>query len=123
LIPIVFFEILLSTQLVHLGVRKKTLSSPGWREYDHQLNFSGLELNSIIELRSNQEEIELKVSANNLAHLILSDKKRYLIIKKNYGAVNLQKQVKDKVAENMDNDVAILKANIYYTIYKEHTIS
>lgn len=53
-------------------------------DYDHETDFSGLNLKGLRKLSSLEQDTILETSANNIAHLLLSVNEQYLLFKEKY---------------------------------------
>jgi SAM-dependent methyltransferase len=104
------FEILLDEVLHQIGVDARV----GETDYDHRANFSGAR--GFEELAVGSERIGLRLSAAELAHILLSDSHRLDRLAQRYGSPDPFPQI----AEELDaaSERSAVEAEIYYSKYE-----
>jgi SAM-dependent methyltransferase len=104
------FEILLDDVLLQCDINLEKTES----DYDHEVNFS--DNADFIEIMTGKEQINLNVTAIELAHILLSSSQRYEVFTEKYDVSNpfpaLVRALEDTNKQNY------LKANIYFSKYQ-----
>lgn len=107
------FELFLTELLKELGFVNQKKDN-----YDHRVNFSGLNEVSISLVSNTNETIKIEVMATEMAHFILSVKERYLFFKKNLGEASLVKKLVEQLVQLNDSNNFNDSAGIYYSVYE-----
>ena len=82
--------------------------------YNHSEDFSGLNTNNIGLINKFEKPLQLVISATNLAHLLLSSKDNYRLLKAHFGSDNLYQ----KVLEALLDKTTTIETMTYLTSYK-----
>jgi ubiquinone/menaquinone biosynthesis C-methylase UbiE len=83
-------------------------------EYDHTINFSGID--GFKEIINKQEQVTIECTGTQLAHLLLSDTDRYDKIAEKYGTKNPFDKLKDSLTKSGNH--FFVKANLFYSKYQ-----
>ncbi|SIR17603.1 class I SAM-dependent methyltransferase [Maribacter ulvicola] len=108
------FEVLMKDTFTLLGINNTAVNND---VYDHQTNFSGLDLNSIAINKSYRESIIFDIKISDMAHLLLSAKDNYTSIATVLGKENVYEHLKWELRNKLGSDTTTLKANTYLTAY------
>jgi hypothetical protein len=109
------FEILLDQTLADLNIIPDSKGEVG---YNHQEDFSGLDIENIQIENTGKDSITIKISAAELAHLLLSSKTNYNLLSQKYGHKGLYDRVVTDLSRNLGGNNHHLKANIFYSVYQ-----
>lgn len=104
------FMVLLDHVLGHFNIIKKEISS----DYDCEINFD--DNNNFIKIISHMEQIDLTISANNLAHILLGNSFIYELFVEKFRNVDPFTELVKNLEEI--NNKWLLKVNIYYSKYQ-----
>lgn len=85
--------------------------------YNHKENFSGLNMNHLEVEMESSETVTMEVHNSDLAHLLLSSKDNYYLLRKKYGEQNLFEEVVNRLNRKLIGKKHKLKAKIYYSVY------
>ncbi|NNJ89173.1 MAG: class I SAM-dependent methyltransferase [Eudoraea sp.] len=99
-------------QLLKVGSHSKQPS-----EYDHQVNFSGLDQKSITLEKELSQSFSINISISNLSHLLLSSKDNYTVLRKKFGDGDLYIKVSQKLHTVLNSEKTAVKAMTYSTFY------
>lgn len=104
------FEVLLNHILVDYGINPQKIAS----SYDHEINFS--DRLDFKEIAIGKEQINLEVTATELAHVLLSSSYRYDAFARQYNDADPFM----KLVEELENtkDLYLLKVSIYFARYQ-----
>ncbi|MCG2588934.1 class I SAM-dependent methyltransferase [Rhodohalobacter sulfatireducens] len=83
-------------------------------EYDHTINFSGMD--GFKEMISEREQVTIECTGTQLAHLLLSDADRYDIIAEKYRTENPFDKL-EEILRKVGNHFFV-KANLFYSKYQ-----
>lgn len=83
-------------------------------EYDHTINFSGMD--GFKEMISEREQVTIECTGTQLAHLLLSDADRYDIIAEKYRTENPFDKL-EEILRKAGNHFFV-KANLFYSKYQ-----
>jgi SAM-dependent methyltransferase len=111
LILIYDFEIVLEEFYRHLKLDDISTTI----DYDHWVDFSGLDTYGISKLQTQKELIKIKVSTKNLAHLLLAEQGVYHAIASKYPVQDPFKMVCG-ILESRNSDELLV--NVFYTMYR-----
>lgn len=111
LILIYDFEIVLEEFYRHLKL--DDIGTIG--DYDHWVDFSGLDTYGISKLHTQKEMVKIKVSTENLAHVLLAEQGVYHAIASKYPVQDPFKMVCG-VLERLNSDELLV--NVFYTMYR-----
>ena len=109
------FEILLVGVLELLNIRRDSTPKS---EYDHQVDFSGLDESKIDIVKRINNQIPIGISVPNLTHLILSFKDIYIQLLELYESQELYHQIARELSSKLDNNEVNVQANTYLTVYR-----
>jgi len=107
------FEIDLDATLSTLQIKTSSISPT---PYNHKANFSNFKIGNLLLEQSKQEAVYISITATNLAHILLSSKDNYRLLKAKFGEKHLFQLTKNSL-QNQAKDHS-LKAMLYFTIYK-----
>ncbi|MDZ7718847.1 MAG: class I SAM-dependent methyltransferase [Balneolaceae bacterium] len=103
------FKIQLNETLALLGLDHQTTK----KEYDHTVNFSGVD--GFKEIVNKQDQINIECTGAQLAHLLLSDPNRYNRIAKKFETENPFRKLKESLIKSGNH--FFVKANLFYSKY------
>lgn len=83
-------------------------------EYDHTINFSGVD--SFRETLSKQEQVDFELTGTQLAHVLLSDHRRYKEFTGKYSAKHIFTKLKEALVKSGNH--FFVEANLFYSKYK-----
>ncbi|MGB5554687.1 MAG: hypothetical protein WBM83_08530, partial [Flavobacteriaceae bacterium] len=86
--------------------------------YDHQLDFSGLLEDGVVKMERYEEELEVVMSANELAHCILSVKDFYLYLINDNNEKEIMATLVRRLNDMTDDGRFTIFSKIYATVYK-----
>lgn len=86
-------------------------------DYDHQVNFSGLDEKNIKIEKEFSKSYSIKISLSNLTHLLLSSKDNYTFLAEMYGDDDLYNKVTQKSQSVFKSEKIIVEAMTYLTVY------
>lgn len=105
------FEVLLADTLLECGLQPQQVES----NYDHEINFS--DCADFIELIRQKEQVNIEVTATELAHILLSSSYHYQAFLEKYAAADPHPLlVRDLKKTNQKH---YLKVNIYFSKYQQ----
>lgn len=111
LILIYDFEIVWEEIFVRFGIQNESRNT----DYDHKVDFSGLDLSHVKIVKSLKEIIKINILPENLAHVFLAEEGIYPIMKDKFPTVNLFEFVSNELSkEKLDE----LKVKIFLTVYQ-----
>ena len=105
------FEVLIDDVLLQFGIDLKKAES----DYDHEINFSGNA--NFIEIIVGAEQINLEVTATELAHILLSSSLRYEAFAEKYGVLDPFLGLVQEI-EAMNRQQRMLRVNTYFSKYQ-----
>ena len=108
------FEMLLDDILGLLGIERDLREKS---EYDHQVNFSGLNRNEIEVGLVAKKSVTVEIRTPDLAHLLLSSKDNYRLLPRLFGPDDLYGKVLHKLNSVLTVDIAKIEAITNITIY------
>jgi ubiquinone/menaquinone biosynthesis C-methylase UbiE len=106
------FEILLDKTLIKLGVVPPSAENIN---YNHAVNFSGLNERHISLRRTRNEETSIEINAENLAHLLLSDNNHYTLLSHKFGSTNLFSKLSQLAPKETSHRIS---AQLYFSVYR-----
>lgn len=109
------FEILLDVLFKPLNLNAASKSKSN---YNHQVNFDGLNQKGIQVENVMHKSLSLEISINNISHLLLSSKDNYGLLFKALGADNLYHKTAQKLYSVFKSESIIVKTKTYSTIYQ-----
>ena len=109
------FELLLDEVFSLLQIRDNKVRKS---DYDHQVNFSGLNQDHLLMERELSKSQSLAISYADLAHLLLSSKENYDRLLKFFGAENLYSKVSQKLQTVLNRKEKNLQVMWYATLYR-----
>jgi ubiquinone/menaquinone biosynthesis C-methylase UbiE len=110
------FEILLDETLIKLGVVPPSAENIN---YNHAVNFSGLNERHISLRRTRNEETSIEINAENLAHLLLSDNNHYTLLSHKFGSANLFSKLVSKLSQLAPKETPhLISAQLYFSVYR-----
>ncbi|PKF50476.1 class I SAM-dependent methyltransferase [Enterovibrio nigricans] len=104
------FEVILEQTLLMLGV---VLERPVC-DYNHTINFSGC--SGFSEIAVVAKEIKLHVTAEELAHILLSSTRRYGVLTGRFGENRLHEKLANKIKQESSSPHILV--NTYYSTYR-----
>ena len=107
------FEVLFSPIYKTLQIRLPSTTN----DYDHFIDFSNFDDNGFELISKNSEEIRLELTAEELVHLLCSEKKVLMLLKEKYGFSKTFGKVRDLLADNYDKYRIEVLTKTYYTKY------
>lgn len=111
LILIYDFEIVWEEILARFGIQYQS----GNTDYNHMVDFSGLELSKVEKVKSLKEMIKINIHSENLAHVFLAEEGIYPILKDKFPVNDLYRFVSKKLSkEKLDE----LRVKIFLTVYQ-----
>jgi len=108
------FEILLENTLIQLGVAPPSKQQ---LNYNHETDFSGLEMQSLRLHNKTREQISFEISPADLGHLLLADNDHYTLLANRFGKDDLFTMLTKKLYSTTTSEVLQIEALIYYTVY------
>ncbi len=109
LIVVYDFEILLDDILQQLQFESSEKNT-----YDHETDFSGLKGGSITPIKKGKEKVHIGMTAEELAHLLLSVKAQYAFFEKCFGKEDLHQKTIDQLNKSSNSKEHEIYANLYY---------
>lgn len=109
------FELFLEEILIKLNLDNYSKQKS---EYDHQVNFSGLNQNNIKIKREQKESFSVEISIPNLSHLLLSSKDNYGMLKEFFGVDNIHSNVAKKLQDVFYAEKTTVEAMTYLAAYR-----
>jgi ubiquinone/menaquinone biosynthesis C-methylase UbiE len=111
LILIYDFEIVWKEILERFGIQNQS----GNTDYNHMVDFSGLELSKVEKVISLKEMIKINILAENLVHVFLAEEGIYPVLKDKFPKHDLYEFVSKALSkEKLDE----LNANIFLSVYQ-----
>ncbi len=107
------FELLLDETLHGLNLKNLGESS-----YNHQEDFSGLSEQKLSQIRAGSNEMEVKIGASDLAHIVLSIKAFYVYLVDLHGKERLLEKIANLLRPIVDREGFTTKAKTYYKVYR-----
>ena len=104
------FEVLLDEALEQRGIDLPATES----DYDRRVNFSGVA--GFIEIRAEREQVSLATTTSELAHVLLSDRRRYEAIANAYDTADPFLELERQL--NSSDEPPSIKADLYYAKYQ-----
>ena len=108
------FQVFLDAILGKLGFEKKGDSSA----YNHQENFSGLEVSALKKLNEGCERMEIQMTTSELTHLVLSVKEQYSFLEDLYGSSELFDTIVEKLNPDSRSKSFNIQADTFFTLYQ-----
>ncbi|MEL6848766.1 MAG: class I SAM-dependent methyltransferase [Bacteroidota bacterium] len=108
------FELVLDTLLQKL---LPAGALPGSNGYDHQANFSGLDLGPLQFLDEGSEQTTLSISSSNLAHILLSVQSWHMALQYHIEGVSVYEMLRRKLSDIATGEDHQVNARLYYTRY------
>lgn len=108
------FELFLDDVLSMLSVDSYSKQKS---EYNHQVNFSGLNQKNIKIEKELKKSLSVEISISNLSHLLLSSKDNYGMLLEFFGYDNLYNKVLEKLHSDLKAEKTNVEALTYLTIY------
>lgn len=110
------FQILLDGTLIKLGVVPPSAKTTN---YNHAVNFSGLNERHISLRRTRNEETSIEINAKNLAHLLLSDYDHYTLLNRKFGSANLFSKLVSQLDQLAPKGTPHeISAQLYFSVYR-----
>lgn len=109
------FEILLDPTLTKLGITPPTKMDLA---YDHEVDFSGLDMLNLYLQNKVKEEIPFEISTNNLGHLLLADNDHYALLVVKFDRTDLFSKVVNELELTAKNTKPQIKSNLFYSVYR-----
>ncbi len=107
------FEVLLADVLLQRGIRLDKVQS----DYDYEIDFS--DSPGLTELMKGKEQIDLGVSASELAHILLASIARYAAFAQKYNLTDPFRKLVGELESMQEKH--ILKVTIYFSKYRLKT--
>ena len=111
------FEISLDAMIKKLNI-ECTLKPKS--NYDHQVNFNGLNQNGIALEMEFTKSFPIEISIENISHLLLSSKDNYNLMEESFGNNNLHHKISQKLHSIFKSETTLVEAKVYLTAY--HTL-
>ena len=108
------FELLLDTLLEKLGL-DTTLKPPS--NYDHEANFDGLGQKEVKVEKKMNKRVSLKISIENIGHLLLSSKDNYSLLVGALGRDNIYSRITRQLNLKFKSESIVMEASTYSTVY------
>ena len=108
------FEVILDEWYEKLGISVHSTEAP----YDHELNFSGLNLRDIHLKDQGSEQAKFQVNHQDLGHLLLSSAPHYQAFAEKYQQHDPFPQLINNIAEGSLDSQHSLGVNLFFTIYE-----
>ena len=86
--------------------------------YDHHVNFNGLNQNSLKVEKELKKSLSLEISIENISHLILSSKDNYNLLFETFGRDNLYNKISQKLRSIFKSESTLVEAMTYSTVYQ-----
>lgn len=86
--------------------------------YDHQVNFNGLNQNSIKVEKEFKKSLSLEISMGNISHLLLSSKDNYSLLLETFGRDNIYNKISQKLYLIFKSKSILVEAKTYSTVYQ-----
>jgi ubiquinone/menaquinone biosynthesis C-methylase UbiE len=109
------FELSLDSVLEKLNL-DRTLQQKS--NYDHQLNFSGLDQKNIKITKEFTNSLSLDILNEDVSHLLLSSKDNYNLLLGSFGEDHLYNKVSQKLRTIFKSGSTIIEAKTYSTVYQ-----
>lgn len=111
LILIYDFEIVWEEILASFGIQNQS----GNTDYNHMVDFSGLELSKVEKVKSLKEMIKINILAQNLAHVFLAEEGIYPILKDKFPKHDLYEFVSNELSKVKLDE---MKVNVFLSVYQ-----
>ena len=109
------FEICLDPMLEKLNAYE---TSRPMATYDHEVNFNGLDQNSVQLEKELKKSLSMEISIGSIAHLLLSSKANYGLLSEVFGSDELYDKVTQKLHAISTSESTPVAAKTYSTVYK-----
>ena len=110
------FEILLDETLIKLGVIPPSAETIN---YNHAVNFSGLNERHTTLRKNGTEKKLIEINAENLAHLLLSDNNHYILLNRKFGESNLFAKLVAQLNKLTPKETAQhVPSQLYFSVYR-----
>jgi len=109
------FELLLGTILEKLNLDR---TSKQKSNYDHQVNFSGLNQNKLKIEGEFKKSLSLEISIKNISHLLMSSKDNYSVLSESLGIENLHNKISQKLHLILKSESTLVEAKTYSIVYQ-----
>ncbi len=109
------FEIVLEPVCKQLGLENEPTPSSN---YDHQINFSGLNEQFIKLIIEQINQVKLDIEPSDLAHLLLSSKNNYARLVHKFGITTIYDKTVKQLQAIFTNEKISLNATTYMTSYE-----
>ncbi len=111
------FEILLRDTLNQLGV---TPPAKQELDYDHEVDFSGLDIQNLHLKNKVKAQLAFGISTVNLVHLLLADSDHYELLTGKFGKTNVYTKLLAQLENLVEEADHQIDALIYYTLYSRN---
>ncbi|TMM55993.1 class I SAM-dependent methyltransferase [Maribacter algarum] len=108
------FQVLLNDILTKLGFQAKEDSNG----YNHQENFAGLKTRMIDKLSEGCERIRFQMTAQELAHMVLSVKEQYQFFEGLYGFQEVYNTTVEKINAISNSKSYAIEADTFFISYR-----
>jgi SAM-dependent methyltransferase len=109
------FEILLDETLIKLGVIPPSAEAIN---YNHAVNFSGLNESHITLRKNGTEKKTMEINTENLAHLLLSDNDHYTLLNHKFGETDLFSKLVTQLNQLVPKDTTHqVHTHLYFSVY------
>ena len=106
------FDILLNPLLEKLNLQINS------SDYNHQINFEGLNQQYLTLKKELKAPISLPISTSNIAHIILSVQDYYQPLADHYWQNNLHHNIAQQLTEICKEETITIRANTFATVYQ-----
>ena len=106
------FDILLNPLLEKLNLKINS------SDYNHQINFEGLNQEYLTLKEELKSTITLPISTSNIAHIILSVQDYYQPLAHHYGQNNLHHSIAQQLTEICKKETVTIRAKTFATLYQ-----